>query len=222
MAAIPHAGHSVTVKFYCGSTAMVAEPTTALGGNVYQITDAARRVLDPSVVVTVSVGAITAIDYLFGKITTDSASIPTVGGSFIPEEAVLSSNAMDVAINTSRAVLDRTPFGLTPGDGNRLKLLGLNDFTITFQFHGEADTGSGNIGEWFGSFFEGNVGTVPFVTEVDLGGDLFRAWGVNPTQDITVPIDDLLTFAVTIVIHVRDTANEEASVVDTVAFGHGS
>ena len=90
--------HPVDIKIFekGGTTTLVAEATTPLGGNVYQITDITRRIFDPTATFTVSVGTITAINYFEGKITTDSGSTPTVGGKSVDEVTELSIDRKSV------------------------------------------------------------------------------------------------------------------------------
>lgn len=212
--ATPRAGHAVKVKFFnkADTASLTVEPTTSLGGDVFQITDAARRVLDPDATFTTSSGTITAIDYLFGKLTITGATTPAISGAFIPEDTSLNDDVMGVSVSLSRTVLDSTPFNL---GGDRRKLLGLNDSTITFQFHGGMP---GNIDDWASKF---GGAQLEVLAEVDFGdGQLFKAWTVFSTDEISAPIDELLAMSVTLEIASHDTT--QAAFGPTQAFAFGS
>ncbi len=214
--ATPRAAHAVIVKFFdkSVSTSMTLEPMTLIGGDVWQITDPTRRVLDPDATFTVDDGTITAIDYLFGKFTITGISTPppAITGSFIPEDVSLNDDVMGVSVSLSRTVLDSTPFNL---GGDRRKLLGLNDSTITFQFHGGLP---GNIDDWASKF---GGAQLEVLAEIDFGdGQLFKAWTVFSTDEISAPIDDLLGMTATLEIASHDTA--QAAFGPTQAFAFGS
>ncbi len=215
--ATPRAGHAVVVKFFnkADTASLTIEPLTSLGGGVFQITDATKRVLDPDGTFTFDGDrTLDAIDYLFGKFTLSGGTTdPTeVTGAFIPEDASLNDDVMGASVTLSRTVLDSTPFNL---GGDRRKLLGLNDSTITFQFHGGMP---GNIDDWASKF---GGAQLEVLAEIDFGdGQLFRAWTVFSTDEISAPIDELLAMTVTLEIASHDTA--QAAFGPTKAFAFGS
>ncbi len=70
------AGHKVQVRLPGTPTAATNEATTHLTGKIYQITNAAKRILSLTVAITIKDSGVTvapanilAIDYLFGKVT---------------------------------------------------------------------------------------------------------------------------------------------------------
>jgi hypothetical protein len=78
------------------STAMAAEAMTLVSGKTYQITNAAKRIIDRSILPTVFDGGVDhtadvlSIDYLFGKVTFKAAYAPagaiTITGNYLPTQ----------------------------------------------------------------------------------------------------------------------------------------
>lgn len=82
-------------------TALTDEATTNLSGNIYQITDTTKRILDRFTAVVVKDGSTTlvagedyTIDYLFGTVTlTDApAGAVTISGKYLPMTQVAKAN----------------------------------------------------------------------------------------------------------------------------------
>jgi len=108
------AGHSITLERVSASTSMSAEATTLSGGNtIAQVTDTARRLLDPTVAMTVLDNGIAAtnirIDPLFGRIikTTGAFTGPvTISANYYPrveesEPISFSADCVTELIDTS-------------------------------------------------------------------------------------------------------------------------
>jgi len=121
-------GYLTTVKKGGTSTAFTNEATTRLTANtVYQITDTAKQVLDPTVTPTVEVdadggggggyaaGTGYTIDYLSGTVTfaadQGGSALVRVSGSYIPLLSVASARA--TSVKRSRTILDSTKFNST-------------------------------------------------------------------------------------------------------------
>ena len=115
-------GSLTTVKIGGASTAMTAEATTDDGSHKeYQITNAAKRALDPGVAVTVKKNtvAVSAADYSviypLGKIVFPSAllvtDVVTVDGSFRALTTVAEANSAEMSADPGSA--DVTVFGDT-------------------------------------------------------------------------------------------------------------
>lgn len=113
------AGYSA--KLYRGgpSNSMTAEPTTLVTGKTYRITNAAKRMLDPSVAVTVDDGGvpiasanIESIDYLHGIIVLDSSYTPsgavTVDADYLPLLKI--ADVYTTSITTTVTMLDDTVY----------------------------------------------------------------------------------------------------------------
>jgi len=183
MAAI--AGHKARVELTGTSTAMTTEATTDLGSDVYQITNAVKRVIDPANSVSVFDGGspVSAsnftVDYLFGRIIFSSApsGAVTVTANYLPR--IEFSCARSASINLERAPLDRTCFQPDASDGE-----------ATFRYLMGLYTASGDIGHLeagnevtFGSeslreeLFENATANQYWVLSVELGDDTtFRAF----------------------------------------------
>jgi hypothetical protein len=145
------------------STALTNEPTTKLTANtVYQITDAAKRVLDRAVAPVIEVDAdgvgaggyavaaagTYTIDYLFGKITFAAdqgvdAVVRLASGSYLPMVERTGFNSYRLTLGGE--VLDGSTF--ENNDGEKRRQYGLHDVTAElsgFQnpwFYGWTDAG---------------------------------------------------------------------------------
>ncbi len=195
------AGYLTTVKLGGTPTAITDEPTTKVTANtVYQITDAAKRILDRTTAVTVKVdpdgaGAAPAavadpstysIDYPFGKITfkTDqgASAVVTVSGKYIPITAVAGANRY--ALNQSSTVLDDTDYPTAQANGGyRSRLLGLHDVNLTL----------GRFADTSKAFSDALKNRTPLLMEVRPGGagDYFRGWMVVESDNASGDIDAL-------------------------------
>lgn len=98
------AAHSVAVKVSGTAVSMTAEATTLVTGTTYQITNTAKRVLDPSVAVVVNdagspVSA--TVDYLFGTVTLASSpgGAVTVTASYLPVATIGECKSVDLSIS---------------------------------------------------------------------------------------------------------------------------
>lgn len=202
---MPIAGFSTTVKAGGPSSALSNAPTTRLAANtVYQVTDAAKRVLDPSVVVTVEVDADGAgaggyvvaapssyrVDYLFGRITFDSdqgaSALVRVSGAYLSPVDV--AEAKEASVSLVRTLAESNIFH---PDGYKRKTATLKDASGTIGSFAplqrdQDEDGTTNLAALFAS------GT-PFLLEVRFGGtgDYFRAWVLIPGIDDSFSPDGL-------------------------------
>jgi len=127
------AAFSCTVKQTGTAVSLSGEATTSLGGDVYQITDTAKRIIDPDTAITVYDGATpiadtaVTVDYLFGKFTLSStpAGAVTVDGAYLPSFAVAEARSFE--LNFAKNVLDSTPMASTTSA--RTRTAGLKDLT---------------------------------------------------------------------------------------------
>jgi len=80
------------IYFHSTSTTMSAEATTSAAGNIYQVTTAGRRILDPAVQPTLNTTSRTYLDvtwmdggwdYFTGRVKLTTATSPTVTGAFL-------------------------------------------------------------------------------------------------------------------------------------------
>lgn len=151
-------GYLARVKVSGSPVAMTAEATTATGNQVYQITNAAKRVLPYSNSITVKVGGVATttgftINRLNGKITFDTVLVRTVtvDGFYLPTTVAAEAKEFSVTLNTD--ILDATKF--TSG-GYKESAAGLN-------------SAEGSISEFFSldRYFEDSlVAGSPIVVEL--------------------------------------------------------
>lgn len=127
------AAFSCAVKQTGIAVALSGEATTSLGGDVYQVTDTAKRILDPDTVITVYDGvtpiADTAVtvDYLFGKVSLAStpAGAVTIDGAYLPTFAVAEARGFELSF--SAPALDSTL--MAASTTARTRTAGLKDLT---------------------------------------------------------------------------------------------
>lgn len=126
------------------ATSMVAEPFTSLGGNVFRLTSAARRVIDPTLpwnlnhtAGTIAYASISAFDFLFGEVTVVGVTGPlTINGSFIPitTASELFGEVKGHDLSESSDLLDTTVYsgGTTR---TRKRIYGLVDASISLDMN---------------------------------------------------------------------------------------
>ena len=114
---------------------VTAEPMVLVSGTTYQVTDPARRVLDPGAPVVVSVGGSPAdpadyvVDFLFGRVifSTAPGGAVTINAEFLPPARLATTRSFNISV--TRASLDNT--GMAPETLSRSKIMGLKDCTIS-------------------------------------------------------------------------------------------
>lgn len=175
------AGYLSTLKVSGASTAMTAEACTDLGGDVFQVTDADRRIIDPSVAITVKDGGVAvdaadySFDYLYGKITFSSApaGAVTLDANFLTPLAV--AEVRKASLSGTRAQLDDTVWG-----GAGLPFRKYKDGQLDWggsaemlaQPTDDLDGGTGGTQ----SFFEFLKNGTPKLLEVYRAGKTWRGW----------------------------------------------
>ena len=79
------------IYFHSTSTTMTTEAMTSAAGNIYQITDTDKQIIDPAVTLTVNHSALASVDttwmdggvdYYTGRVKLAAADTPTVDGSY--------------------------------------------------------------------------------------------------------------------------------------------
>lgn len=185
------AGNSAKLYRSGTSTSMTAEATTLVTGKTYRITNAAKRMLDPSVAVTVDDGGvpiasanIESIDYLHGIIVLDSAYTPsgavTVDANYLPLSQI--ADVYTTSITTTVTMLDDTVYEDTAVS----RKAGLKDISGSFSAY---DEGATAISELLGN------GTVLFLTFEHTGSasvDHMRARVLLESDDSSVSVDGLV------------------------------
>lgn len=217
------AGYNCAVKLPGAPVPVTAEATGSADGGtgaVWQITNAARRVLDPASPVAVSVdgGAIMpddfTVDYLFGKVMLNAAapgSVVTVSASYLPMLTL--AEARDFSVSCARDVLDRTTFGTVA----RRKMSGLKDCSgsVGHLMTGleDVDAGAGVVKPF--SFFADGT---PLILELYLGAKTWRGWVVFDGDEHTSSFDGLVEGSISF----QGDAQLASGRREVVSFGVGS
>lgn len=184
-----------------GGTAVVItnEACTSLGGGVYQVTNTARRILDPATAIVVKDTGVTVastfytLDILFGKVTfvgyTPTGAV-TVTGAYLTVTAV--AEVRNFSIEMKADLADSTTFD---SGGVRSKLPCLRDFVCSFEYLSTpvTDLDAGTAGtQTLQSWRE--AGTAKLV-EIKLGAVYWRGWGTFETSETFKPgVGDLVAF----------------------------
>jgi hypothetical protein len=200
---MPIAGRATAVKVSGASTAMTGEATTGnYRGNpkAFQVTNAAKQILDPDAAVVVKDGGTPiaasgyTVNYLFGVVTLVSTpgGAVTIDASYIPTLTLAEARKVDWSRTCK--LLEKTVFGnaevrRTPGlvdcEGSLEGLAPVTD---------DLDAGVGGE-QSLDSFF--TAGT-PKLIEVSFTGTTrkFRAWALLEQLDEASSFDELVTHPV--------------------------
>lgn len=195
------AGHRSAIKTVGTSTAMTNEACTSISSTVYRITSTSRRVLDPTVAVTVNdngspvAAANVTIDYLFGKVTRTGGTFTgpvTVTANYLPLLDVAEGVAWSVAM--SRTELDKTVMGNT----DKAFLLGLGTAEGTIELldlpTSDLDAGAGSVK--LEDIFSNDT---PKLLELTINPDgtpvYWRGWVRWAGIDLSAPLDELVKAA---------------------------
>jgi hypothetical protein len=122
-------------------TVMSAEPMTSLGGGRYQITNPARRAIDPNSAFHLTLGAATlaytniaAMTFEFGEVQLSSATTGTLTATaqYVPlGSADVIADVKAFSLSETTDLLDRTVF--TETTPLRRRLAGLADATVSLD-----------------------------------------------------------------------------------------
>lgn len=122
------------------STSATDEATTSISATVYQVTSAARRVMDPAHTVKVYDNGVEvpagdySINYLFGKITFDSAPTGPVTVDYFWQALSESCSVRGVTLTVERVEIDVTTFCTANADsGGRRKLTGKRSVKVSID-----------------------------------------------------------------------------------------
>ncbi len=104
------AGYLATISVTGASTTMTNEATTNTAGHSYQITTAARRIVNPAVAIVIKDGGVAwghsfTFDYLNGTVTLDRApgGAVTIDGAFLPARQITQAYELDVSLSANLA-----------------------------------------------------------------------------------------------------------------------
>jgi hypothetical protein len=169
------AGRNISVKVSGAAVAFAGEATTATGNISYQITNALKRVWDPTVTIVVLNGGVAVdpvadpytVNRLSGTIrfTTATVRTITVGGSYLPLSTLAQGH--DLSLDCVATNVDDTVFGAT--DITRQQVA--RDCSGTIGRFRSADT----------YLYDAYAAGVPVVVEFSPDGGTtphFRAWAL--------------------------------------------
>jgi hypothetical protein len=134
------AGYSGVMKIVGATTAFAGEACTLVSGKTYQITNAAHRVIDPTVAVVVQDNGVTvvtaniaSIDYLFGKVTFASTytvvgAITFLSGSWLALLSIAESTSFKLSFKNK--LIPKTSWDSA---GVKQYLKGIKELTGTFR-----------------------------------------------------------------------------------------
>ncbi len=195
-----YAGYLATIKKTGSSTSMTAEATTHVSGKIYQITSAAKRVLDRANTITVLDNAVDhtadveSIDHLSGTVTFKSAySITgpvTITAHYLPTAVVGCSNEYTLTQNAN--AVDNTCMDTAQAnDGHRTFEYGLK--TVSLELNGIYKSANG-----FRTLLDGRT---ELIVEIDPLGNgqnvargFFRAVSTGESGDVGDLEAETITF----------------------------
>lgn len=180
-------GHATQILVSGTGLSMTAEATTSLGGDVYQITNAAKRVLDRTATITVKDGGVAVdpadytLDRLFGKIAFASApgGAVTVDGTYLPMTAVATATSFGISRKATNP--ETTPLGASGRAVTRQQTM--KDVSGSLSRFDEADD----------LFADALIAGVPVVVQLNLNGSPHRrAWALIVSDDSDGEADGFL------------------------------
>jgi hypothetical protein len=191
------AGNAADIYIATGSgTAMTGEAVTSLGGGVYQITDTAKRAINPNAAVTVLDGVSTVpkanyqIGWASGKITLTNGY--TAGGTITitAEYLTLAQAAQAYEWSYDSEVI--TEESQTFGDTWKERTLVMKSGTISFQrFYDNAYFANTNLGSYYVLYLYTNLA----------GNDRFMAAGHMSSTGIASGKNELIKENVSFALH---------------------
>lgn len=176
---------------------MVGEATSSLGGNVFQITTSAHRIIDPSVTAVVKdagtplvEGTGYVLDRLFGRIALPGApsGAITVDANWLATLAV--AEVRKVRLQAQRAMLDKTTFDSAGWRQFLAGLLAFNgDFEMLAQPTDDLDAGVGGVQSFFSFLTNGTAKMI----ECTRAGYMWRGWANLEKIENASELDGIVT-----------------------------
>lgn len=214
---MPHAGKDTTVKLTGTATAMANEACTELSPTVFQVTDAARRILDPAATFVVRVNTVVepvanyTLDHLFGTITfvgSETGNTIDITGDFLPTHDV--AEARTVSASFGRDMEDSTIIG---NDAHAMTAL-LQTFSASLE---RLEFGLDDIDPGGGVLRTADLvrnGT-PKLLEINLDGTTgYRAWFKAESEEPGFAQDNLVSSSLSVVGDLQNGADN--------VWGHGT
>jgi hypothetical protein len=187
------AGHRAGVKIGGISTPMSDEPCSALSATVYQVTNAARRVLDRSVAVVVEADGVVvdpgdySLDHLFGVVEFASAPATpvTVTASYLPLLTLIKSREFTLDLNAQNQ--ESTCFG----QGAVARDSTLFDLSVTIN---RLELGFDDLGDTT-NVVDLLLAGQPIVLELapETGQAVFRLWALIASKSVPSSPNDLVS-----------------------------
>lgn len=197
---MPIAGHRSRLKTHGDAVAVTGEACTLDSSTLAHITNAARRVIDPTAAVAVYDNAVLVaatsytFDYLFGKVTRTTGTFTgpvTVDASYLPMLEVAEVTAWKV--NQGRTELDKTKMG----DTDKSFLLGLKqadgDAELFDLPSSDLDSGAGSV--VVETLFGAGASKLLELTLNPDTGVYWRGWIRWVGVDLSAPLDELVKVA---------------------------
>lgn len=194
---------------------MTAQATTSLGGNVYQITDATRRILDPATVVVVDDGGVPIaasgiddIDFMTGTVTLAAApsGVVTIDAAYVPTVDI--ADCFGVSINDSTELYDATVFATSDvATLGRRRIAGLTSIDVEISSLQLLATEPGGDDDFV--IRELVDQGKPILVEIRLAAlaPLLRVWAILSAANIDSPIDGRIESSITASSTLIPTAN---------------
>lgn len=196
------AAFTCAIKQTGTAVAMTGEATTNTTGNTYQVTNTAKRILDPSTAITVYDGVTpiadtsVTVDYLFGKVTLSSppGGAVTIDGAYLPSYGVAEAKAFELSF--SKDVFESTVMAATTT--SKTRTAGLKDVSgsITQLDNLLTDLDSG--GTTIVPFTDFTAGTTRVLEVTFPSGTIFRAFvkfsGVAEKTSVDALLESTLSF----------------------------
>jgi hypothetical protein len=193
-------GHKIELNITGAAIALTDEACTEVSGTVFQITDTAKRVLDPTATFTVDVDAVPepaanwTLNRLTGTITFTSSqtgSTVTIDGTgYLPLSAAGEANSISISNSANNA--DVTTFASAQASGGYVKRLQqLKDVSI--------EIGGFYVDEtFFDDLVAGNLVVVEFWTDYGNSDPDIRAWMLPSADNLSAsadaPVEESLSF----------------------------
>lgn len=192
------AGYGCTVKASGAAVAMTAEACALVSGNIYQITNTAKRIVDPATTLTVYENGIASVlaytfNYLYGIVTFPSAPTTpiTVTGAYLPVASVAESKGFTISLKPD--LLDVTSFDSSGARSKRLGLLDADFKLERLSMFDDIDPVTGGLQTVESRFAAGTA----YLLEFGLGGVYtFRAWVIAGELEASAEHDGLVAESV--------------------------
>ncbi len=193
---MPQVGHSSSLKVSGAAVAVTGEATTALvAGVTYQITNTAKRIVDPNTAIVVNDGGVPvaatgySFNYLFGKVTfvAPPAGAVTIDCSYLPVAAIAEVREFKLAGNAG--LVDSTSFDSA---GARSKIATLldssGDFSMLSLPLDDIDPVTGGVQTLHTTMTTGAAKLLQII----LGAYYIRAWVKLSDIEVTGTVGDLV------------------------------